>query len=55
MGCGDACPAVRAHYREDWSIPDPRQFAPPEFREVRELIRAKVAALLEKLRAARSA
>src|SRR5215207_1875364 len=24
LGCGDACPQVRARVREDWSIPDPR-------------------------------
>jgi protein-tyrosine-phosphatase len=23
MGCGDACPFVRAKRREDWQIPDP--------------------------------
>jgi hypothetical protein len=24
MGCGDACPFVRAKHREDWDIPDPK-------------------------------
>src|ERR1700730_2203783 len=23
MGCGDACPFLRARLREDWNIPDP--------------------------------
>jgi arsenate reductase (thioredoxin) len=23
MGCGDACPLVRARRREEWNIPDP--------------------------------
>ena len=24
MGCGDACPALKAKRREDWNIPDPQ-------------------------------
>jgi protein-tyrosine-phosphatase len=48
MGCGDACPNVRARAREDWSIPDPREMAPEEFRGVRDLIEAQVRALLER-------
>jgi protein-tyrosine-phosphatase len=35
MGCGDACPLVRAKRREDWQIPDPKH-----------LIRDKVQAAL---------
>jgi protein-tyrosine-phosphatase len=27
MGCGDACPFVRAKHREDWDIPDPKALA----------------------------
>jgi protein-tyrosine-phosphatase len=42
MGCGDACPAVRARRREDWAIPDPRSLPPEEFRKIRELIERKV-------------
>jgi len=38
MGCGDACPMVRARRREDWSIPDPKDLSPEEFRYVRDLI-----------------
>jgi protein-tyrosine-phosphatase len=49
MGCGDACPMVRARRREDWAIPDPRDMAPDEFRAVRDLIGAKVRALLASL------
>ena len=49
MGCGDACPLVRARRREDWAIPDPRDMAPDEFRAVRDLIGAKVRALLASL------
>jgi arsenate reductase (thioredoxin) len=46
MGCGDACPFVRAKHREDWNIPDPRDMNPEEFRTVRDLIGEKVKALL---------
>ena len=50
MGCGDACPNVRAKARIDWEIPDPKHMPPDEFRAVRDLIGAKVASLLESLR-----
>ncbi len=46
MGCGDACPNLAAERREDWEIPDPRDMDPEAFREVRDLIRDKVAELL---------
>jgi arsenate reductase len=46
MGCGDACPFVRAKRRDDWQIPDPKHMPPEEFREVRDLIESKVRALL---------
>jgi arsenate reductase len=49
MGCGDACPMVRARVREDWQIPDPREMPPEQFREVRDLIGRKVKELLERL------
>lgn len=49
MGCGDACPLVRAKRRADWSIPDPKHLPPEEFRVVRDLIRDKVRAALEEL------
>jgi arsenate reductase len=49
MGCGDACPNVRARVREDWSIPDPRDLPPEEFRGVCDLIEASVRALLARL------
>lgn len=42
MGCGDACPAVRARRREDWAIPDPKHLSPAEFRELRDMIEEKV-------------
>lgn len=49
MGCGDACPLVQARMRHDWQIPDPREMPPEQFNEVRDLIRAKVADLLQQL------
>ena len=49
MGCGDACPNVRAKQREDWNIPDPKALPAGEFRKVRDLIEKKVKALLAKL------
>lgn len=49
MGCGDACPAVRARRRLDWEIPDPKHLPPEQFRQVRDLIEAKVKALLAEL------
>ncbi len=49
MGCGDACPYVRANHREDWQIPDPRDMSEEEFRTVRNLIEEKVKAVLEKI------
>lgn len=52
MGCGDSCPHVRARRREDWAIPDPKHLPPDEFRAVRDLIEAKVKAMLAELGAA---
>ena len=49
MGCGDACPLVPAKRRLDWSIPDPKNLPPDEFRAVRDEIRAKVRELLATL------
>jgi len=49
MGCGDACPMVRAKQRADWSIPDPKNLPADEFRVVRDLIRDKVQAILDEL------
>ena len=49
MGCGDACPLVRATHRIDWNIPDPRNMDETEFRQVRDLIRDKVKELIKEL------
>jgi arsenate reductase (thioredoxin) len=47
MGCGDACPFVRAKQRVDWQIPDPKHMPPEEFRQVRDLIKSKIGELLQ--------
>jgi protein-tyrosine-phosphatase len=46
MGCGDACPFVRAKQREDWNIPDPKDLPPNKFRTVRDLIEERILSLL---------
>jgi arsenate reductase len=47
MGCGDACPLVRAKQRADWQIPDPKNLDDEEFRKIRELIEFKVKTALD--------
>lgn len=49
MGCGDACPWMPAKKFIDWQIPDPKNMAPQQFNEVRDLIAEKVKALLQDL------
>ena len=49
MGCGDACPYVRAKHREDWGIPDPKDMDEEGFRKIREKIGEKVKALVHSL------
>jgi protein-tyrosine-phosphatase len=49
MGCGDACPNVRARVRDDWQIPDPREMGPDEFRAVRDRIEREVVDLCARL------
>jgi protein-tyrosine-phosphatase len=49
MGCGDACPLVKAKRRYDWQIPDPREMPPEKFLVVRDLIGEKVRELLASL------
>ena len=49
MGCGDACPNVRAARREDWEVPDPRDMDEDDFRAVRDGIEARVKRLLASL------
>ena len=49
MGCGDACPYVRAKHRVDWNIPDPRDMNEFDFNNVRNLIEQQVKDLLKTL------
>lgn len=49
MGCGDACPDLRAVLREDWQIPDPKHLPPDQFRTVRDLIESEVRAMLRRI------
>ncbi|MCZ6527002.1 MAG: arsenate reductase ArsC [Gammaproteobacteria bacterium] len=47
MGCGDACPNIKASERQDWDIPDPKHMDMQAFAEVRDLICEKVKDLIE--------
>jgi protein-tyrosine-phosphatase len=49
MGCGDACPFVRAQRRIDWQIPDPKALPPREFNQIRDLVSSEVLKLLREL------
>ena len=49
MGCGDACPFLRAKQHADWGIADPKHLPPDEFRAVRDQIGEKVRELLARL------
>lgn len=49
MGCGDACPHVPARRRLEWDVPDPKELDPEGFRQVRDGIEDRVAALISEL------
>jgi hypothetical protein len=49
MGCGDACPLVRARRREVWNMPGPKDLSDAEFGPVCGLIKRKVKQLLRSL------
>ncbi len=49
MGCGDECPFIQAHRREDWGIDDPKHKSADEFRQTRDYIGEKVQALIQDL------
>ena len=48
MGCGDACPVVPGLRRDDWPLEDPKGKPTPRVREIRDEIRARVEALIER-------
>ncbi len=49
MGCGDACPMVRARTRLDWNVPDPVAMPIEEARRVRDQLAASVRQLIQSL------
>jgi len=49
MGCGDACPHVRARIRDDWALADPRELDAEGVRGVRDEIERRVKELLARL------
>ena len=49
MGCGDECPLVRAKLRENWNVPDPKDFSEAEFSAVRDKIESEVVSMLLEL------
>jgi arsenate reductase len=50
MGCGEECPVVPGAQREDWPLPDPKGKPLEEVRRIRDELRARVAALIERER-----
>ena len=49
MGCEETCPAVLTKKIIEWEIPDPKGKPIDVFREVRDLIKDKVVALLREM------
>lgn len=54
MGCGEACPVVPGLRRMDWPLDDPKGKPVERVREIRDEIRARVAALLAEERWAKA-
>ncbi len=48
MGCGEQCPVVPGLRRDDWPLEDPKGKPLPRVREIREEVRARVVALLQR-------
>jgi hypothetical protein len=48
MGCGDQCPYVPGLRRDDWPLQDPKGQSVEQVRIIRDDIRARVLALLQK-------
>jgi arsenate reductase len=46
MGCSEECPAVPGLDRDDWPLPDPEGQPLKRVREIRDEVRARVAALI---------
>lgn len=47
MGCGEKCPYVPGLRRDDWALPDPKGQPLGRVREIRDVIRARVQALVD--------
>lgn len=50
MGCGEACPHVPGLLRDDWPLEDPKGKTVERVREIRDEVKARVSALLQKLK-----
>ena len=48
MGCGEECPVVPGVERDDWPLEDPKGKPIEKVREIREEIRRRVAALIDR-------
>lgn len=48
MGCGEQCPVVPGLRRDDWPLEDPKGKPVERVREIRDDVRARVAALLDR-------
>lgn len=48
MGCGEECPVVPGARREDWPVADPKGQSIEQVREIRDALRARVAALVSR-------
>ncbi len=48
MGCGEACPTIPGIRRDDWPLEDPGGKPMERVREIREEVRQRVAALVER-------
>ena len=50
LGCGDQCPYVPGANREDWPLDDPKGKSLEKVRQIRDEIRDRVQALIERER-----
>jgi len=48
MGCGEQCPVVPGLRRDDWPLEDPKGKPVARVREIRDDVRARVVALLQR-------
>lgn len=50
MGCNVECPFVPCKHREDWGLEDPSGGSLDDFRATRDMIKAKVEELIERVK-----